>query len=142
MGDYWKPATEADRDLLRGQSRIKASTGKTRTSLQNKCLHKWLGELADALNNAGLHMMLVLRHDAEIPWDMDLAKKFLWRPIQKVMTGHESTRDPTPKDYIAIQETLIAHLAKTQGVSVEWPSVDRMDRDSQGRESRLREDAA
>lgn len=135
MGEYWIPVTDEDRKALDGLTRVKCTTERNRTKKQNNALHKWLSELSVALNNSGLHMMAVLRHDAEIPWDEggDMAKRFLWKPIQRAMTGHESTTKPSTKDYIAIQETLIAHLAKNLGVSVEWPSIDRMDREQQER---------
>lgn len=133
MSEYWRPVSDADREALRGCTRIKATTERTRTARQNRSMHKWLQELAEALNAAGLDMRRVLKAEVDIPWTQVSAKEFLWRPIQQAMTGHESTTEPTTKDYIAIQETLIAHLAKKFGVSVEWPSIDRMDREQQER---------
>lgn len=124
MGMYWQPCTEADRLALEGCVVVEAKTDKQRTSKQNNALHKFLADLAQTLNDAGLDQRVVLKPEVEIPWTPDSAKNQLWRPIQKIMTGHESTTDPTTKDYIAIQETLIRHLASKFGVVPEWPCIE------------------
>lgn len=134
MGEYWMPVTDDDRKALDGLTRVKVTTERNRTRKQNNALHKWLGELADALNDAGLDMRRVIKQEVDIPWTLHSAKEFLWRPIQQAMTGHTSTTQPSTKDYIVIQDTLIAHLSRKFGVSVEWPSIDRMDREQQERE--------
>jgi hypothetical protein len=37
--------------------------------------------LAEALNERGLGVMEVMKHDAEIPWTRDTAKEYLWRSL-------------------------------------------------------------
>jgi hypothetical protein len=124
MGMYWTPVSEEDRIALEGCAVIECKTDKQRTNKQNNALHKFLSDLAQTLNDAGLDQRVVLKPEVEIPWTPDSAKNQLWRPIQKIMTGHESTVDPTTKDYLAIQETLIRHLSSKFGVVPEWPCIE------------------
>lgn len=130
LGLYWKPASEQDADELLGINELTVAAGKTRTSKQNNSLHKFLQDLADSLNEAGLDMKTVLKPEVEIPWTQTSAKEFLWRPIQQVMTGKDSTTEPTTKDYLVIQETLIRHLSAKFGVTVDWPSIETQMRKS------------
>lgn len=130
MQGYWKPASEEDMEALVGIHELTVSGSKTRTSKQNNSLHQFLQDLADALNAAGLDMKTVLKPEVEIPWTQSSAKEFLWRPIQQVMTGKDSTTEPTTKDYLAVQETLLRHLASKFGVTVEWPCVETQMRKS------------
>lgn len=54
---------------------------KQRTYLQNRSLHLFFTELANALNEAGLDMRKTLNPDVEIPWNSQSVKEHLWRPI-------------------------------------------------------------
>lgn len=104
--------------------RVTLKTGKQRSFTQNAALHVYLQLLADELNEAGLDMKKTLKAEVEIPWTMQMAKDFLWRPIQKALTEKESTTKPTTKDYIYIYEVLSRHLVEKFGVNVPWPSKD------------------
>lgn len=96
---------------------------KQRTPTQNSCLHEWLGQVADVLNAAGLDQRVVLKENVEIPWTKESAKNQLWRPIQKAMTGKESTTEGTTTDYPAICETITRHLGQKFGVVLPpWPT--------------------
>lgn len=64
-----------------------------RTALQNRSMHKGFSLVADTLNNAGLDMKKVLKPEVDIPWTTESVKKFLFKPIQKIMTGKESTTE-------------------------------------------------
>jgi hypothetical protein len=105
---------------------METSSEKHRTTQQNRALHKYLTELAGALNSAGLDMRAVLKPGVDIPWNQDMAKEFLWRPIQRVMTDIESTADLDTRDVSAIYEVLNRHIAQKFGVHVEFPSEERM----------------
>lgn len=99
---------------------------KQRTLQQNKALHKYLTELANTLNNAGLDMKAVLKPGVCIEWNQDMAKEYLWRPIQKAMQLEASTADLSTKDIQAVYAVLDRHLAQKFGVSVPWPSTESM----------------
>ena len=95
---------------------------KRRTLSQNAALHLYCERLAEALNNAGYDMKRTLKEDVEIPWTKEMAKEYLWRPIQKVMTGEESTTEMNTVEPSEIYEVLNRHIAEKFGVSVPWPS--------------------
>lgn len=106
--------------------RVTIKTGKQRSGLQNNSLHLYLGMLANELNDAGLDMKKTLKADVDIPWTIDSAKDFLWRPIQKALTKKTSTTKPSTKDYVYIYEVLSRHLVDKFGVNVPWPSKDNI----------------
>lgn len=98
------------------------SLGRQRTLTQNRALHKYCDMLADALNDAGYDMKKVIKQEVDIPWSQQSAKEFLWRPIQKAVTGIDSTTKPETSQYSAIYEVLNRHMAQKFGVSVPWPT--------------------
>ena len=100
---------------------IKAK-GKARTLKQNAALHMFLTNLASALNDAGLDMKRTLKHEVDIPWSMPMAKEYLWKPMQKVVTGQESTAKVKTVDYPLIYETLNRYMSDKFGISVQWPT--------------------
>lgn len=97
-------------------------TEKKRTLTQNAAMHKYFELLAKALNDAGYDMRRTLKEDQEIPWTKESVKEHLWRPIQKVMEGVDSTAELTTADPGEIYATLSRHLSSKLGINVEWPS--------------------
>lgn len=101
------------------------TTGRQRTGKQNNALHLFLSQLADVLNEAGLDMKKTLKAETEIPWTAISAKEHLWRPIQQVMIGKESTAEAERIDYNKIYEVLNRHLSNKFGITVPaWPHHD------------------
>ena len=138
MGDYWKPATEADREMLRGQSRIKASGDKTRTLTQNASMWLYCTQLAEALNAAGYDQRTFpWREGMEIPFTKHSVMESFWRPVMDSMCDKDSTTDQITTDVMAVYEALSRAMAQKVGITVPWPC-----RETQEWESRLREDAA
>lgn len=113
--DMWhsgKPITLAIRD-----------DEKPRTPAQNNALHKFCAMLAETLNDAGLDMRAVIKQDVDIPWTRDTVKDHLWRPIQKAMTGKQSTTEVTTVEPSEIHRVLARHLGEKLGVTCPpWPS--------------------
>lgn len=101
--------------------RVTIKTGKQRTGLQNRSLHLYLTMLAEGLNDAGLDMKKTLKPDIDIPWTIENAKEFLWKPIQKALTKKDSTTKPTTKEYVYIYEVLSRHLVDKFGINIPWP---------------------
>jgi len=62
-----------------------------RTPSQNNSLHLFFSQLADELNKKGLDMRSVIRPEIELSWTGYSVKEFLWKPLQKVLTGKKST---------------------------------------------------
>jgi len=96
---------------------------KTRTKQQNKCMHGWLTDVAEALNDAGFDMKKTLKPAVEIPWTGPAAKEFLWKPIQKVLANVESTTEASTKEYTLICDVITRHIGQTLGVTLPpWPT--------------------
>lgn len=94
-----------------------------RSLKQNKSIHLYFTQLADALNDAGYSVAKVMKHDAEIPWNPNLVKELLWRQVQEIMTEIESTADLEPKQVSQVYEVVNRHIAQTTGVSVPFPDL-------------------
>jgi len=80
--------------------------------------------LAEELNERGLDMKTVLKPEVDIPWNKNTIHDYMWVPIQKAMTGKESTTELESPDPSEIYEVLNRHLAQKFGVSVPWPSEE------------------
>lgn len=92
-----------------------------RTIKQNRAMHGYFRSLAYALNSAGLDMRTVLKPGVAIDWNEVMIKDYIWRPIQKVITGEKSTADLTTTDIDAIYQVISRHMAEKFGVSVAFP---------------------
>ncbi len=92
-----------------------------RTTTQNSAMHRYFRLLADALNDAGYDMKKVLKPEVEIPWSVSSVKEFLWRPIQEIITGKESTTKLDRKEVSEVYEPLNRHIASKFGVVVPFP---------------------
>lgn len=105
-----------------GEAARRERDASHRTAQQNRALHKWLAMVCDALNDAGYDMKSTLKPEIEISWTPEMAKEYLWRPIQKIMTGKESTADANTRDYDAIRHTITRHIGEKLGVELPpWP---------------------
>ncbi|MEY8205935.1 MAG: hypothetical protein RPR40_12810 [Bermanella sp.] len=100
---------------------IDVKKGKPRTQKQNNALHKYLEQLSDALNEAGLDMKRTLKQDVEIPWTPVSVKEFMWRPVQKALYEVESTTKPKSDQYPKIYEALNRHTSMKLGIGLQWP---------------------
>ena len=101
---------------------------KQRTSQQNKAFWKFCELLAEDLNSHNLDMKVVLKPEVEIPWSKDMVHDFLWIPIQKAMTGTDSTTEMNTQDCSQIHEVLMKHLVEKfadHGLDfIPWPSEE------------------
>ena len=100
---------------------IKIQDG-TRTTKQNSAMHVYFTLLAKELSDCGKDMRTTLREDAEIPWDSELVKKFIWRPVMQAMTGKTSTTKLERKEVSEIYEVVHRHMAQNHSVMVPFPS--------------------
>ena len=93
-----------------------------RTAKQNSSLWLYLTQLADALNESGMDQRKVLKESVSIEWSKDSVAKYLWKPVQKAVTGKVST---TQLDRVEVGEVYMAlskHLAERFGLMINWPS--------------------
>jgi hypothetical protein len=100
-------------------------TGKQRTSTQNASLHLFCDMLANALNDAGFDFRAFVKEGYAVPFTDDLVKDYIWRPIQKAITGKESTTKPETHQYALIYDAVNTKLVE-HGIYVPWPSKDTM----------------
>jgi hypothetical protein len=100
------------------------TTEKKATEKQFNALHLWCERLAEALNESGNDMRKMLKESIHIPWTKLTVKSELWKPIQIIVCGEESTKDPTPGEYVEIYEILNRHLGEKKGIHVAWPEKD------------------
>jgi hypothetical protein len=100
---------------------METSSEKHRTLQQNKALHKYLAELSEALNDAGLDMKAVLKPNISIPWTPEMTKEHIWKPVQNIMLDKDSTTELSTTDIDAIYQVISRHLAEKFGVAVAFP---------------------
>ncbi len=110
----------------KGYIHFKISTKRPATPQQRKALHVYFGLLADELNAAGLDLrrFFELRPKIDIPWNKDLVKEHLWKPIQEVMLKKKSTTDCDTTDYTKVYETLNRFTIEHFHISIPWPNKD------------------
>lgn len=97
-----------------------------RTPQQNRALHLYFKKLGDTLNDAGLDMKRTLKEGVDIPWTEESVKNHLWRPIQHIITGKDSTADISTKDIDKIFDVMNRHMGQQFGVHVEFPSEEEL----------------
>jgi len=95
-----------------------------RTPQQNKAMHLSFEWIAEALNEHGLYMNVFFKPGAEIPWDGRNVKEKIWRRLQVAMYGKRSTTELTTTELNKIVEYLQAHIAKTHGIIINFPSIE------------------
>lgn len=95
-----------------------------RTAQQNKALHAYFRMLANALNDAGFSVQLVLQKDVELTWTTDMVKELLWRPTQKALTQAKSTKQLRKQEDIdLVYEHLNRHISEHFGIHIPFPSM-------------------
>lgn len=99
-----------------------------RTISQNSALHLYFQMVANSLNDSGLDLRKVLKPEVNIPWTTVSVKTFLWKPIQKAMTGKTSTTKllKGKKEIDLIFDTLNRHLGEKFGIAQDFPSIQTL----------------
>jgi hypothetical protein len=87
-----------------------------RTQKQNDCIHLWLRQVVETLNDAGFDMKKTLKPGIDIPWTEVAAKEFLWRPVQQALTNEESTTKIETIDPSVICDVITRHIGEKHGV--------------------------
>ena len=97
---------------------------KKRTDNQNRALHLWFTQLAEALNSAGFDMRKVIRKEVDISWSPLSVKNYLWRPIQKELFQKKSTTQLTTEEINQIYDNVNRIISERTGVSVPFPNIE------------------
>jgi len=104
---------------------VTVRNGKQRTAKQNAALHKFFRMLSDALNEKGWSVNKVIKaKSVEVPWNAELVKENLWRPLQEAMVSENSTAKVDRKAYDKVYDILMKHLGELCGVYVPFPSKE------------------
>lgn len=96
---------------------------KQRTNQQSKALHLYLSMVARELQNQGQTMqdvVLAVKKVEIIPTTQNL-KEMVWREIQKVVTGKESTTFLDKHEVSEVYEVMSMWLSKHFGIDIEFP---------------------
>ena len=104
-----------------------------RTPKQSDCLHLWIRQVAQALNEEGITQQPVIKalqeRGLDIPWTEGSVKANIWKPVQLAMIGQESTTQAGRTDYNAEYMGLCKLFAQEFGIVLPpWP--DRFSRAS------------
>jgi len=99
---------------------------KTRTSQQNRALHLWFTQLAEALNLAGWDMRKLIKQEVDISWSGISIKEYLWRPIQEIYLKKKSTTQLKTEEIDQIYDQVNRIVGQRTGVYVPFPSIDTL----------------
>lgn len=95
-----------------------------RTELQNRSLHLYYTMLANAFNEAGLTVMVVLKSLFKSPnfaWSAHLIKERIWRDVQEQTVGSTSTTKLETVAVSMIYESINRATSEKLGVSIPFP---------------------
>jgi len=96
---------------------------QTRSSLQNAALHLYFTFCSNALNESGIEFCYrgLKGIDIEIPWNSDLFKTMVWKPIQINLFDFESTTQLKTDQINQILDVLTRHFASI-GLQINFPN--------------------
>ncbi len=94
------------------------------TRRQQKAMHLYFRMLANALNEGGYTVPVVLRKAVEIDWNETLIKEIVWRGVQKKKIGKESTTKLTREELDSVFEEINRFFGQEFGVHVPFPSEE------------------
>ena len=89
-----------------------------RTSAQNSAIHVYCREVASVMEASGMDMKTVIKDGVPIVPTMYLIKDYMWRPIQKAVTGKESTTKLDVVEVNDVYEQLSKLLAEKYSIDV------------------------
>ncbi len=97
---------------------------KKRTNLQNRALHLYFTQVAEALNNAGYDMKKLIKEEVDIPWNTINVKNYIWRPIQREYLKKKSTTRLKSDEIDQVYEIVNRLLAEKTKIHVPFPSIE------------------
>ena len=102
-----------------------------RTEQQNKALHLYFTQIAEALNHEGYDVRLVLQVIAEkgvdFMWSPALVKEILWRKIQKkYLDKHSTTELDSIGEITEIYDMLNKFISENFQIHVPFPSIETL----------------
>jgi hypothetical protein len=105
---------------------MKLTKDKQRTKKQNDALHLLFQMIADALNDGGYDVQLVLKKTLDVSWTKLLVKELLWKRAQWVQLGKKSTAQLTRKEVDKVYDEINNFLAVNFHISEPFPSLNEL----------------
>lgn len=106
---------------------FKPKTYPQRTDLQNKALHVYFAEVAEALSAAGYDLKTVL---AKAPVDTPVTpysiKNEVWKPILKSYLGLDSTTQHDTANIDKVYDIFNRWLGENFNIHVDWPCEESL----------------
>ena len=104
------------------------TVNKTRTSQQNKAIHKFFMIMSEQLNELGIEYLYHGPTGKEISlmYTPELVKMFFWKPIQNALFDFESTTKLTTLQMNQIIDVIVKFFGD-KGVLIEFPNVEHKD---------------
>lgn len=97
---------------------------QTRSTRQNAALHLFFTHVAEALNDSGIYFKskkVLCDEYIEIPWDLEMVKKHIWKEIQKNMFNTEKTSRLKTNQINPIFDVICFHIGNL-GIEVSFPN--------------------
>lgn len=107
-----------------------ASKDSLRTPAQHRALHKWFGDVADKLNNAGISPQVFVNLGIEIRWTKEMVKEDIWKAIQLKKFKTDSTKELTIGDLQEIYEDIDLELLQNPLINVDIPFPNIQDKNN------------
>jgi len=97
-----------------------------RTGQQNNALHLWLGQVADAMNNAGYDLKAVLEaKPIPVSCTKENMKQNVFKPIMRALYPQYTSTTQLEKIEVSdVYEHMNRWLAQEFGISVPFPSEE------------------
>ena len=97
----------------------------TRSSRQNRALHLWYKQVADALNENGIDIRTFFKDGVEVQWNAEIIKG-MWKIVQKIMFDKESTTKLLKSKEIDEIFDVFNRKFAEKGLHVPFPSIYNM----------------
>lgn len=95
---------------------------RTRSSQQNRAMHKFFTIIADELNNIGATFIYEFgKETIEIPYTSELIKETLWKPIQKALFNKDSTSEITTEEINKVIDVITLKFGE-MGIPIMFPN--------------------
>ena len=95
-----------------------------RTLRQNNAMHKFFEMIASEMNGIGREFCFQIVNERSIPYTSEIVKAFIWKPLQKLITGKERTRDLTTEEVSKVAELIEKTLWEKFQIGVAFPHID------------------
>jgi hypothetical protein len=122
--DMQRALIEVENLLLTNDIEVK-KLSNSYTAKQRRALHLWCKQLAEALNDAGMHRIKISPLDGsqvELNWCKDSVKLDIYKFVLDALTGKKSTEDQDSVNPSDVAAHITRHFASKGFVCPAWPS--------------------